>query len=243
MLAAGHGTRLRPLTELRPKPLCPVNNRPLLDWALDAVAPHCGEVAVNVNAHPEQMLAHLAALDVHVSVEAGDALGTAGGIGNLRDWVAGRDVLVGNADAWRTGDLGDFVAGWDHERVRLLCVSAPGRGDFGDLLYAGACLLPWRAVAGLAPEPTGLYEVLWQHDEAAGRLDLVVTDETFIDCGTVRDYILANLTANGGQSVVAPDAVVEGEVLRSVVWPASAVRAGERLVDGVRAGDLTVPAG
>jgi MurNAc alpha-1-phosphate uridylyltransferase len=38
VLAAGAGTRLRPLTLLRPKALCPVGNRPLLDRALELVA-------------------------------------------------------------------------------------------------------------------------------------------------------------------------------------------------------------
>ena len=38
VLAAGEGRRLRPLTESRPKALCPVGNVPLLDRALAAVA-------------------------------------------------------------------------------------------------------------------------------------------------------------------------------------------------------------
>ena len=37
-LAAGAGLRLRPLTLLRPKPLCPVGDRTLLDWALESLA-------------------------------------------------------------------------------------------------------------------------------------------------------------------------------------------------------------
>ncbi|OWY62614.1 hypothetical protein B7486_57495, partial [cyanobacterium TDX16] len=49
VLAAGAGQRLRPLTRLRPKPLCPVAHVPLVDLGLDRVAPHVGEVAVNVH--------------------------------------------------------------------------------------------------------------------------------------------------------------------------------------------------
>lgn len=242
ILAAGFGTRLRPLTDLLPKALCPVATRPLVDWALDAVRPFADPVAVNAHAGRDLIRDHLDGSGVHVSMEEREALGTAGGVGNLRDWVAGRDVLVVNADAWRTGTLASLVDGWDRERVRLLCVRDTARADFGDLRYAGACLLPWSAVRRLAPVPTGLYEVLWRDEEQAGRLDLVVTDETFIDCGTVGDYLLANLTASGGESVVGPGAVVEGELVRSVVWPGSVVRRGERLVDSVRAGDLTVTA-
>ena len=59
----------------------------------------------------------------------------------------------------------------------------------------------------------------------------------FVDCGTPADYLRANLAANGGQSVVGPGAVVDGELVRSVVWAGAHVRAGERLVDAIRATD------
>ena len=44
VLAAGEGTRLRPLTFERPKAMCPVGTVPLVDWAIDRVAPHVGSV-------------------------------------------------------------------------------------------------------------------------------------------------------------------------------------------------------
>jgi NDP-sugar pyrophosphorylase family protein len=240
ILAAGLGTRLRPLTDLLPKALCPVNDRALVDWALDAVTPYSVDVAVNVHAGRDAMLTHLGGRGVHVSVEVDAPRGTAGGVGTLRGWVDGRAALVVNADAWRAGTLRDLVDGWDGERVRLLCVRDAARGDFGDIRYAGACLLPWSAVAGLSPEPSGLYEVLWRDEERAGRLDLVVTDDVFVDCVTPADYLRANLVASGGRSVVGRGAFVEGEVVRSVVWAGSRVRRGERLVDAIRAGALTV---
>ncbi len=242
ILAAGLGTRLRPLTDLLPKALCPVAHRPLVDWALDAVAPYARGIAVNVHARPELMNAHLSDRGVRISLERAEPLGTAGAIGLLRDWMAGRPVLVANADAWRDGTLAALVDGWDGERVRLLCVRDAARGDFGNLRYAGACLLPWSAVRDLDATPSGLYEVLWRREEKAGRLDLVTTDQEFVDCGTPADYLRANLTANCGESVIGADAVVDGEVVRSVVWPRSVVRRGERLVDAIRAGALTVHA-
>jgi hypothetical protein len=242
VLAAGEGTRLRPLTLLRPKALCPVNNVPLLDIAIGRVLRYTSEVAVNVHAGREQMLAHLAGRRVHVSDEAAAALGTAGALAKLRDWLAGRAVLVANVDAWLPGGIVPLLEGWDGERTRLLVVPDRGRADFaGRWRYVGAALMPWAAVRVLHPQPSGLYEASWRDAERSGELELVPTASRFIDCGTPRGYLLANLDASGGRSVVGPGALVDGELVRSVVWPSGRVFRGERLVECVRAGQhLTV---
>ena len=246
-LAAGAGSRLRPLTDVRPKPLCPVGDRTLLDQALDRVAPHVARTAVNAHHHADQLVAALAGRGVHVSLEQPAALGTAGALGALRDWVDGRGVLVTNADAYYadalhgSGDpVGELVAGWDGDRPRLLCVRTGAASDFGDLHYVGTALLPWWSVRDLAPVPSGLYEVSWRDLHAAGRLDLAVTEVTAVDCGTPADYLRANMLASRGAAVVEPGAVVEGEVVRSVVWAGERVGRGERLVDAVRAAGVTL---
>ena len=243
VLAAGAGTRLRPLTYIRPKALCPVANVALVDLALDAVGACVPSVAVNVHHGRALMETHLAGRGLHLSIEEPAPLGTAGALGRLRDWIDGRPVLLANADAWRDGDLTGLVAGWDGERVRLLVTEDAERGDFGPWRYAGAALLPWAEVRDLEPEPTGLYEVSWARLEQEGRLDLAPFAGRFIDCGTPADYLAANMAASGGASVIAPGAVVEGDLLRSVVWPGGVVAEGEHLVDAVRVWDwLTVQA-
>jgi NDP-sugar pyrophosphorylase family protein len=244
VLAAGSGTRLRPLTLERPKALCPVGGTPLVDLALERVRPLVGgSVAVNLHHGADQIDAHLPS-GVHRSFEAPDALGTAGAIGALRSWIDGRDVLVANADAWLdpTLDLTAFASGWDRRRTRLLCVVDADRGDFGDLRYCGMALVPGATAAGLAPIPSGLYEVSWREERAADRLDLHRTDARFVDCGTPADYLAANLAASGGVSVVGPGATVgDGAHLeRSVVWPGAAVASGEVLVDAIRTPKATV---
>ena len=242
VLAAGAGTRLRPLTELLPKALGPVGDRPLVEHALTRAAPHVGQTAVNVHAHTPRMREHLQGR-VHLSVEEPDALGTAGALGQLRAWIDGRDVLVTNADAWLRDDLGALVREWDGERARLLVVRDPDRGDFGPWRYSGACLLPWRLVRELPATPAGLYEACWRHEERRGALDLCPTDAAFIDCGTPRDYLDANMDWSGGANVIGAGAVVEGRVRRSVIWPGGTVRADEDLFEVIRAGaDLTVVA-
>ena len=269
VLAAGSGDRLAPLTTLLPKALCPVGNEPLVDVALARVAgvleaagePAGGEaIAVNVHHGREALLEHLTGRVV-VSDEEQQALGTAGGVGNLRGWIAGRDALVANADVWLETSADTFADGWDRERARLLCVPAGDRrGDFGDACYAGMCLLPWAHVSRLSADPSGLYEVLWRQEWEAGRLDLVVVDGRFVDCGTPADYLRANLyeaaRADGGslvdpaaaiesgssvaRSVIGAGAEVHGEVTDAVVWPGAVVHPRERVLGGVRAGTLTV---
>jgi hypothetical protein len=247
VLAAGSGTRLRPLTLLRPKPLCPVGLTTLLDLALDRVGSHVETDALAVNAHhlADQIVAHVGAR-AQVSVEQPIALGTAGAVGALRGWVDGRDLMVANGDAFcqPEPDLDRFVAEWDGVRPRLLVVEDLAQPDFdGRWRFAGVSLLPGALASALAPEPSGLYEAVWRSTE----LDLVPTDVQFVDCADPSAYLRANLLASGGRSVIGTGAVVDGEVERCVVWPGAVVARGERLVEVVRARDragepVTVPA-
>ncbi|GLI03099.1 nucleotidyltransferase family protein [Phytohabitans aurantiacus] len=262
VLAAGQGTRLRPLTGYRPKALCPVGNVPLLDRALAHVAAvgltGPSSVAVNACYLGEQIVEHVGN-GVHVSVELGDPLGTAGGIGKLREWIDGRGVLVGNADAYLTGDIGPLLSGWDGESVRLLGRWAPSEEyGFSGHQFAGFSLLPWRYVRHLRPEPGELVRAVWRPAEAAGELTVVPYEGTFLDTGTPRDYLAANLDAAGfrnlfangatvtgmcERAVVGEGAVVEGRVTRAVIWPGAYVAPDEHLVDAIRApAGVTVPA-
>jgi NDP-sugar pyrophosphorylase family protein len=233
VLAAGAGTRLRPLTDVRPKALCPVGNVPLVDLAVARVAAVAGDVAVNVHHGREALEAHLQGR-VHLSIEEPVALGTAGALGALRDWLAGRPALVVNADAWTPGGVESLVEGWDGERVRLLLA---GDDRLRTSSRVVASLLPWAAVEPLQAEPVGLYEVCWEPWAARDALEVVTFDAPFVDCGTPGDYLAANLASSGGHSVVGDGADVQGEVVRSVVWPGTSVRAGERLVEAIRATD------
>ncbi|WDZ84425.1 nucleotidyltransferase family protein [Micromonospora cathayae] len=271
VLAAGEGTRLRPLTERLPKALCPVGNVPLLDLALERVAglglTGPGQVAVNACYLGDQVVRHVGSR-AHLSVEPGDPLGTAGGIGNLRDWIAGRGVLVGNADAYLAHpdaapgpDVAALLDGWDGETVRLLGQPAPDPaepGTFDGHRFVGFSLLPWRLVRDLPPTFGDLVRAVWRPAEAAGALEVVPFTGTFYDTGTPGDYLAANLHAAGGgclldpgatvtgqcrQAVVGAGATVAGTAIRAVVWPGATVRRDEFLRDAIRAGvDLTVPA-
>jgi NDP-sugar pyrophosphorylase family protein len=242
ILAAGAGIRLRPLTVLRPKALCPVGNITLVDHAIARAESLGLPVAVNVHHGREQMERHLTGR-VHLSIEDPVVLGTAGALGKLRPWIDGRDALVLNADAWHRADLRSLLDGWSCKQVRLLTVEDAVRGDFGTARYVGAALLPAAVVAQLEPVPSGLGERCFRPQEAAGILELIPSTTPFFDCGTVADYHAANMAVSGGANVVGAGAVVEGHIERTVVWPGARVGPDERLVDAVRAGEgVTVSA-
>ncbi len=82
VLAAGFGTRMRPLTERRPKPLVEVGGKALIDHVLDRLADAGVERAVvNVHHFAEQIERHLAARtkpQIVISDERGLLLGTGG---------------------------------------------------------------------------------------------------------------------------------------------------------------------
>jgi MurNAc alpha-1-phosphate uridylyltransferase len=268
VLAAGEGRRLRPLTEVRPKALCPVGNVPLLDRALARLAglglTGPADVAVNACYLGEQVVGYVGDR-ARLSVEPGEPLGTSGGVAKLRDWIDGRGVLVANADAYLAApaapgaDVASLVDGWDGRTVRLLGVPAGDRpAEFGRYRFAGLSLLPWSMVRSLKAEPADLVRTVWRPAEAAGALTVVAYTGMFLDTGTPVDYLAANLHAAGGselvdasaevtgelaRAVVGAHARVEGRVTRGVVWPGGHVGPDEHLVDAVRVGhDLTVRA-
>lgn len=269
VLAAGEGQRLRPLTEAVPKALCPVGNLPLLDHALRRLAglglsgPR--RVAVNAAYLADQVVAHVGAR-AHLSVEPDGPLGTSGGLGRLRDWIDGRGVLVGNADAYLVDPLRDpgkdiaaLLDGWSGETVRMLTMPCrPGeRGGFSGHRFAGFSLLPWRFVRSLADVDSNLVHTVWRPAEAEGALELVGYQGFYLDTGTPADYLAANLHAAGPglidptatvtgtvtDSVIGANAEVAGTVARCVIWPDAVVTADEQLTDVIRATNgLTVPA-
>lgn len=243
VLAAGLGTRLRPLTELRPKALCPVADKPLLDHALDRIRPYVGALAVNAHHHADQVRAHLEGSGVHISYEE-KPLGSGGAISTLASWIGSRDVLIHNADSWMVDDLSLLVDGWTGERPRLLVVPSGGDGDFGEWNFVGVSLLPNRAVRGLPRGFSGLYEQVWGPGHRTGEIEFVEARGPVVDTGTPVDYLRANLIANGGLSVIGRGAVVEGTVDESVVWDGCRVEPGETLHRAIRGdGGVTVSAG
>ena len=212
-LAAGAGSRLAPITDSIPKPLCTLGTGTLLDQALDRLASVDADPAVNTHHHAAAIEAGVAGR-AHLAVESPVALGTAGALANLRPFIDGRPTVVVNGDTWCDGGLEALVDDWDGERVRVF---VPGGGEFGPRSAIVGTLLPWRIVRDLEVAPTGLYEVVWRDEHAAGRLEVVDFDRRWVDCAAPSDLLEANLAAIGPDAAVHPSAVVTGRVVRSAV--------------------------
>jgi mannose-1-phosphate guanylyltransferase len=117
LLAAGLGTRLRPLTDLRPKPVVPVANKPLGAFAMEHLA-RCGVTHIVANTHPqpetvETLLAEACpdGVDLRFSRET-TLLGTGGGLRQAQAHFTDLDgpVIVMNGDTLFAPDLEGALA-------------------------------------------------------------------------------------------------------------------------------------
>jgi len=110
ILAAGLGTRLRPLTLERPKPLVPVGNRPVIDILVQYLKQHdIDDIIVNAHHHHQQVTGHLDkgrpfGINIEVRVEP-EILGTGGGIKNTRGFWGTDPFIVINGDILTDIDL------------------------------------------------------------------------------------------------------------------------------------------
>ena len=144
VLAAGLGTRLKPVTDTLPKPLVQVDNRALIDHALDRLeAVGVGEVVVNTHYLAEQLQAHLSGRKspvLQISHED-DLLDTGGGIAKALPLLGNDPFLAVNADAfWLNGPydaLQRMAHTWDDDTMDGLLllhstVEAYGYTGLGD---------------------------------------------------------------------------------------------------------------
>lgn len=213
VLAAGFGTRLRPITDHVPKPLVALAGRALIDHIIDRLAASgVKRVVINVHYKAEMIAAHLASrrdVEIRLSHEA-ELLETGGGIKAALPLLDEVFYAV-NADVfWLDGKvpaLKRLAHAWDPQRldaVLLLqrsttAVGYEGPGDFfldplGQVrrrrerevaphLFAGIEILHRRLFEG---EETGKFSLnpLWNRAIAAGRLAAIVHDGEWYHVGT-----------------------------------------------------------
>lgn len=230
ILAAGLGTRLRPITYTLPKPLVPLCNRPLIAWAVDMfLAAGVHELIVNLHHLPDPLQHFLrneyaGRADFHFSIEE-KILGTGGAIRHVRPLLErDEEFLLVN------GDTVQFPR-WDalrdarcaHDALAALTLRHPPEGDkftavyfdrelvtgFGNgigeaLMFAGSHVISTRIFDALPDaDVSGIVEHAYVPALARGeRLAGVVDDGLWFDVGTPQRYL--------GASAALLDAMVRG---------------------------------
>jgi len=219
LLAAGLGTRLRPLTDSTPKCLLPVQGVPMLDIWLDLCRRHgIDEVLINTHAHSERVRDYLGARQNGVKITVVDEpvlLGSAGTIIANRQWVAGeRCFWILYADVLTNANLGRMMqfhaergglatlGGYevpDPERCGIMQVDREGRVErfvekpklpIGRLAFAGLLV----ADATLLDAIPGSLPADLGFDvlpRLAGRMFAYPISDYLLDIGTVENYEIA----------------------------------------------------
>jgi len=220
ILAAGFGTRMRPITDHTPKPLVPLAGRTLLDHAIDrVVAAGVKRVVVNTHYKAEMIEAHLKSrhdVAIALSHEA-ELLDTGGGVKKALPML-GEAFFVLNSDVFwlnaKVPALLRLARAWDPARLDALLlmqrtVTALGYDGLGDFtvdpfghvrrrgerevapfLFAGIEILGRRVFAD-APEGPFSLNKLWNKAIAAGRLEAMIHDGEWFHVGTPQGLALS----------------------------------------------------
>jgi mannose-1-phosphate guanylyltransferase len=220
ILAAGLGTRLRPLTYTTPKALVPVLNRPLLGVLLAQLqAAGASRVAVNTHHLAEQVqhfieVASPPGLEIIIRPEP-EILGTGGGLRSLAGALDDGPFLAINADILNDLDLAEIL--WQHREQalatlvlhdyprfnnvwldkagRVAGVGVPPSHKTGPpLAYTGVQVVSQRMLKWLPPEGPADLVTAWQQAMAQGeQLAAVLVDGHFWqDLGTPEAYLTAH---------------------------------------------------
>ena len=214
ILAAGLGTRMRPLTDDRPKPMVQVGEKVLIDWVLDDLAASEIETAI-VNLHYKATvlsdhLAHRGKPSIVLSDEAEKLLDTGGGVAAALPLFDDDVFLITNSDSlWRVG-LGPAVealmAAWSDDMDALLLFAGmnqafgfDGSGDFylsddgtparrGDRASApmayAGTQLVHRRLFDNCPYGAFSFNVLWDQTLQHGTLKALLHNDAWYHVGT-----------------------------------------------------------
>ena len=256
ILGAGLGTRLRPLTDVFPKPLVPLFHKPLAMWAVEACeAAGCRRLSINTHHLPEKWAGFGMGRDVTFFHEP-VLLETGGGLKNIEDWIEDGGLLIHNGDIFSSMDLRKLVeaheassdeatlavrsAGGEKrisldENGRVADVRSEVRGLPGTHVFTGIyCVnrsflkrIPAGEVIAVIPA--------FQELVRDGKLGAVILDEgEWMDLGDVESYLAAHRTL-ALQEPVHPEAFIgEGAVIeRSVIGKGASIAAGARVTDSV----------
>lgn len=235
ILAAGEGTRLRPLTGVCPKALVPVVNEPVMERIIRLLRIHgVQEIIVNACHHHQKIVDYLeqgkqfgAKIEIRVEKEI---LGTGGGIKNTQGFWGRSPFIVINGDILTDIDLGKVYESHMerhnlitmvlhdlpvHNKIRVdsemnILSIGPGSNIKGALAFTGIHIIN-PEVLDFIPKNKN-YDILRCYRRL---IDLkkpvrgyLATGHRWIDIGTVGDYVKANV------ALLPPERIVIGSECR-----------------------------
>lgn len=271
ILAAGLGTRLRPLTLDMPKPLVPVVDASVLELQAQK-ARQLGEVVLHVNAHylADQVEAEAARLGFEKVWLEPEILGTAGPLSRIYRAGYRGGLLVMNGDAYCQFDLARFVEaavsagadfallGVDFPKVNTLRVDSRGRlsgvlKNFGEsegeaVTFSG---VSWYSDAALSRMDAAEFNIVnfWKSEVDAGRppfVDMSQKDSLWIDMGSpegLKRACDARREELGVDSWVGNAPSADSRFVRSVVECIADIPADATITDSILYEGTTVQPG
>ena len=222
LLAAGLGTRLRPLTDTTPKCLVPIKGKPLLDiWCEALLSAGVTKLLINLHYKSEQVQQHVGSSKFSEFVETiyePSLLGTAGTLFANQKFFENQDGILLHADNYCEANISELISA--HESRPSNCeltmlafrTSTPetcgilevtenqilqkmyekSSDDHGNLANAAFYILSKKLIGELKDETDFSNEVIPKY---FGKTLVVETSETFIDIGTPESYAHAQKVA------------------------------------------------
>ncbi len=232
ILAAGFGTRLRPITHTVPKPLVPLLNRPLIGWAVESyLAEGVRDLIVNLHHLPDPLEDYLRdtygdKADFFFSREEAEILGTGGGIRRVRAQLENEaEFFLVNGDTVQFPRWAELRHARQQQQAlaALTLRHAPpddkftpvyfdkglitgfgtGRGEA--LMFAGSHVISTRIFEHLPDRDfSGIVEHVYMPRLDSQKLAAIVDDGLWFDIGTPQRYLSA--------SRALLDATIRGEL-------------------------------
>jgi mannose-1-phosphate guanylyltransferase len=222
LLAAGRGTRLKPLTDKTAKPALPVAGLPMLAYSLNFFyRAGVKKLAVNTHHFPESITSILGRADqpwdLKISYET-ELLDTGGGVKRCEAFIADAPVLLANADIVADVDILKLLRFHDARQAALTIVAVPharaneiapvsiadddrvvdinrtfNPQSTGKHLYAGIAVFEPELFSYLRAEPSSIVYSGYTGLIAAGKkVCAFIHEDRWYDCGTPENYAAVN---------------------------------------------------
>lgn len=262
ILGAGLGTRLRPLTDLLPKPLVPLFHRPLVEWTMVACAgAGIRRFAINTHHLPDEwrdFIKRPGIRDFDITMfHEPVLLETGGGLKNIGPWIGNEPVLIHNGDIFSTLRLDQLIAAHeasglpvtlalrsdgaekrvavDSSRTRVIDVRNELGVAKGTHVFTGIYCANPQVLAMIPPAEKISIIPAFLALAAQGLLGAVVLDEgVWLDLGDRESYLQAHRDLDLGPAI-HPDASVQtGAVVEnSIIGPGAVIQGGAVVRDSV----------